>query len=185
MPGSRDPAEQRASVLCCRTSHRCAHGHVRGAHCALGGPHPTATSAGPPQAEGPAAPQGMGVGVACEPAALTPAGGDRSPVEPVGPAAPRPPGRGNMTGRRDGKPPAARKAPERSPKARPHPTASPPGHFFFLLNIFLLISERKGEGEGERNIHDERESWIGCLLHAPHWGPSPQPGHVPPPPTLV
>ncbi|ELK26446.1 Matrix metalloproteinase-17 [Myotis davidii] len=39
--------------------------------------------------------------------------------------------------------------------------------------------ERERERERERNIHGERESWIGCLLHAPHWGSSPQPGPVP------
>jgi hypothetical protein len=37
-----------------------------------------------------------------------------------------------------------------------------------FLNIFLLISERK----------DERESLIGCLLHAPHWGSISQHRHV-------
>ncbi|ELK33471.1 hypothetical protein MDA_GLEAN10012048 [Myotis davidii] len=39
--------------------------------------------------------------------------------------------------------------------------------------------ERKGEGEKERNINDERESWIGDLLHAPHCGPRPQLGMCP------
>nr|KAF6269945.1 hypothetical protein mMyoMyo1_011210 [Myotis myotis] len=47
-----------------------------------------------------------------------------------------------------------------------------------FLNTFLLVSERKGEGERARNI-DERKSLIGCLLHASYWGWSPQPGHVP------
>ncbi|ELK36593.1 Importin subunit alpha-2 [Myotis davidii] len=41
------------------------------------------------------------------------------------------------------------------------------------------IAERKEEGERDRNINDERESLIGCLLHVPHWGSSLQPGHVP------
>ena len=39
-----------------------------------------------------------------------------------------------------------------------------------FLNIFLLISEKKGEGERDkkiRNINDERQSLIFCLLHAP------------------
>ena len=45
----------------------------------------------------------------------------------------------------------------------------------FSFHIFLLISERKGEGERERNINDERESLMGCLLHAANWGSSPQP----------
>ncbi|KAK1336341.1 hypothetical protein QTO34_004147 [Cnephaeus nilssonii] len=36
-------------------------------------------------------------------------------------------------------------------------------------------SKRKGEGERDRNINDERESLIGCLLHAPYWGSSLQP----------
>nr|KAF6386895.1 GON7 subunit of KEOPS complex [Myotis myotis] len=45
------------------------------------------------------------------------------------------------------------------------------------------LDERKGEGEGGRNINDERESPIGHLLHTPHWGLSPQPGHMPLPGT--
>ncbi|ELK27195.1 Ankyrin repeat and FYVE domain-containing protein 1 [Myotis davidii] len=44
--------------------------------------------------------------------------------------------------------------------------------------LFRLL-ERKEEGERDRNINDERESLIGCLLHTPHWGLSPQPRHVP------
>nr|KAF6290909.1 hypothetical protein mMyoMyo1_009303 [Myotis myotis] len=44
--------------------------------------------------------------------------------------------------------------------------------YFIFLNIFLLTSERKGEGESDRNINDERESLIGCLPHTPEWGPS-------------
>lgn len=39
----------------------------------------------------------------------------------------------------------------------------------------LLISEE----EGERNLNEERESWNGCLLHAPRWAWSPHPGPVP------
>nr|KAF6285908.1 hypothetical protein mMyoMyo1_009469 [Myotis myotis] len=42
-----------------------------------------------------------------------------------------------------------------------------------------LYSERKGEGERDRNISDERESLIGCFLHTPYWRMSPQPRHVP------
>ncbi|ELK37094.1 N-acetylserotonin O-methyltransferase-like protein [Myotis davidii] len=44
-------------------------------------------------------------------------------------------------------------------------------------NRFLLMSERKGEGEGEASMM--RESRTGCLLLAPHWGWNPQPGPVP------
>ena len=44
---------------------------------------------------------------------------------------------------------------------------------------FIDVREEGRERERERNIHEERESRIGCLLHAPHWGLSPQPGHVP------
>nr|KAF6349135.1 hypothetical protein mMyoMyo1_011691 [Myotis myotis] len=47
-----------------------------------------------------------------------------------------------------------------------------------ILNIFLLIPERKGEGERDRNINGERDSLIDYLLHAPYWGCSPQPRHV-------
>ncbi|EPQ13923.1 Cytokine receptor common subunit gamma [Myotis brandtii] len=46
---------------------------------------------------------------------------------------------------------------------------------FFKIYFYLF----QGGRERERNINDGRESLIGCLLHAPHWGPSPQPGHVP------
>ncbi|KAK1337474.1 hypothetical protein QTO34_002103 [Cnephaeus nilssonii] len=49
----------------------------------------------------------------------------------------------------------------------PAPPASP-------IYIFLLISEM----ERDRNT-DERKSLIGCLLHAPHWDLSLQPGHGP------
>ncbi|KAK1343982.1 hypothetical protein QTO34_014540 [Cnephaeus nilssonii] len=41
---------------------------------------------------------------------------------------------------------------------------------------WIAAQQRKGEG---RKINDERESWIGCLLHAPYWGSSPQPRYVP------
>jgi hypothetical protein len=39
----------------------------------------------------------------------------------------------------------------------------------FKIYIFLLISERKKEGERDRNINNEGESLIGHLLHAPYW----------------
>ena len=42
--------------------------------------------------------------------------------------------------------------------------------FYFFKDFIYLFLER-GE-ERERNM-------CGCLLRAPHWGPGPQPKHVP------
>ena len=42
--------------------------------------------------------------------------------------------------------------------------------------LYIDFRERKVEGEKDKNINDERESSIGCFLHAPHWGSSRQPG---------
>lgn len=49
----------------------------------------------------------------------------------------------------------------------------------FLKKMFLLISEKKREGERGRSINDERESSNSCLSHTSYWGLSLQPGHVP------
>lgn len=53
---------------------------------------------------------------------------------------------------------------------------------FFLIYIFIYFfiefRERTGEGR-DRNINDESESLICCLLHSPCWGSSPLPGHAP------
>ncbi|KAK1344769.1 hypothetical protein QTO34_013470 [Cnephaeus nilssonii] len=46
------------------------------------------------------------------------------------------------------------------------------------LNIILTEFQTNLICYPQRNINDERETWIGCPLHAPYWGPSPQPGHV-------
>ena len=47
-------------------------------------------------------------------------------------------------------------------------------------NFVLFFRERVrvGERRGEKHRY-VRETGIGCLLHAPNWGPGPQPGHVP------
>lgn len=60
-----------------------------------------------------------------------------------------------------------------SPPSFP-PSLLPSFFSSFLPNIFLFISNRKREGEGEsdRNLNDE------CLLHSPYWGLSLQQGHV-------
>ncbi|ELK27426.1 Phosphatidylinositol 3-kinase regulatory subunit beta [Myotis davidii] len=52
---------------------------------------------------------------------------------------------------------------------------------YFALQILKHAPElpRGREKKRERNINDERESLIGCLLHTPYWGSSPQPRHVP------
>ena len=45
--------------------------------------------------------------------------------------------------------------------------------------IYLFLERREGrEREGEKH-RCERETLISCLLHAPNWGPGPQPKHVP------
>ena len=41
--------------------------------------------------------------------------------------------------------------------------------------IYLFIFRERGR-EGER---EGETSMCGCLSCAPHWGPGPQPGHVP------
>jgi hypothetical protein len=48
----------------------------------------------------------------------------------------------------------------------------------FFLKIYIFFIDFR-EGERGRDMDDERESFIGCLLHAPDWGWSRQPGHVP------
>ena len=53
--------------------------------------------------------------------------------------------------------------------------------FFTFLKFYSFIlreSRREGEGEGEKHkcVRDTR---IGCLLHAPYWGPGLKPRHVP------
>ena len=47
----------------------------------------------------------------------------------------------------------------------------PSVYFFFLINLF-----REGKGGRKRG---RETSMGGCLLHAPYWGPGPQPRHVP------
>ena len=46
---------------------------------------------------------------------------------------------------------------------------------FLSLKKYLFIF-RKGKGERKRG---RETSMCGCLWHAPHWGPGPQPRHVP------
>lgn len=43
----------------------------------------------------------------------------------------------------------------------------------YFLKMFLLIFFKKREYEGERNIN-EKETWICCLHHTPHWSWSPR-----------
>ena len=47
-------------------------------------------------------------------------------------------------------------------------------NLLFLKILFILFLERDGEKE-----RGSETSMCGCLSHAPHWGPGPQPGHVP------
>lgn len=42
------------------------------------------------------------------------------------------------------------------------------GNFNISFNIFLLVSERKGEGKGARYINEERESLAASCM--PHTG---------------
>ncbi|ELK27953.1 F-box only protein 42 [Myotis davidii] len=43
----------------------------------------------------------------------------------------------------------------------------------------LPEAQRGRERERDSNINDERDSLIDCFLHAPYWGSSPQPRHMP------
>ena len=45
--------------------------------------------------------------------------------------------------------------------------------FFFFKDFIYLFLER------EEGREKEKERYIGCLLHAPHWGPGPQRRYVP------
>nr|KAF6303972.1 hypothetical protein mMyoMyo1_008955 [Myotis myotis] len=49
-------------------------------------------------------------------------------------------------------------------------------YLFLKIYIFINFREEGGGRERDGNVN-ERESLIGCLLHAPHWGWSPQPGN--------
>ena len=53
--------------------------------------------------------------------------------------------------------------------------------FFFVcfFKRFYLFSEKGREGGREGERERGRETSIGCLSHAPNWGPGPQPRHVP------
>ena len=44
--------------------------------------------------------------------------------------------------------------------------------------IIFRVGGREGEREGEKR-QCVRDTLISCLLHALHWGPGPQPRHVP------
>lgn len=58
---------------------------------------------------------------------------------------------------------------------------SPWGHHFvpfFFFKKYICIDFREEERR-EKSINDERESLFCCLLQAPHWGSSLQPGHGP------
>ena len=51
---------------------------------------------------------------------------------------------------------------------------------FFKCFIYLFFRERGKEGESEGDKHPcVREALINCFSLAPHWGPGPQPRHVP------
>ena len=47
-------------------------------------------------------------------------------------------------------------------------------YFYFLKILFIYFLERGREGGRGREV-----SVCGCLLHAPYWGPVPQPRHAP------
>ncbi|ELK34026.1 60S ribosomal protein L14 [Myotis davidii] len=79
----------------------------------------------------------------------------------------------------------AQKVPAQKPagqKAVPPKAQKEPWSFEHGLPDPLSPYPRIREGkrrERDRNINDETESLIGCLLHSPHQGLGPQPGHVP------
>jgi hypothetical protein len=45
--------------------------------------------------------------------------------------------------------------------------------YFFNVSFYYYFREKKGERERDRNINDERESLISCLLHTLYWGIEP------------
>ena len=49
-----------------------------------------------------------------------------------------------------------------------------------LISLFIHLQreEKGGRKRGRRTSMCERNIYF-CLLHAPHWGPGPQPSHVP------
>ena len=46
-------------------------------------------------------------------------------------------------------------------------------HFFKKVFIYLFLER------GEEKERGREASMCGCLSHVPHWGPGPQPRHVP------
>ena len=56
-----------------------------------------------------------------------------------------------------------------------HPPPHVVTNFFFLRFYLFIFRERDREGERERQKHQ----MCGCLSSTPHWGPGPQPRHVP------
>ena len=53
------------------------------------------------------------------------------------------------------------------------------GDPLFFLRFYLFIFRERREGERGAEHGCVRERLIGCLSHAPKWGPGPQPRHVP------
>ena len=49
-------------------------------------------------------------------------------------------------------------------------------NYLFLKKISFIFLER---GEGKEKGEGRETSTCGCLSCAPHWGPGPQPRHVP------
>ena len=52
-------------------------------------------------------------------------------------------------------------------------------YLFFLDSIYLFLETGREEEREEEKHQCGRETLVGCLSHAPNWGPGPQPRHVP------
>ena len=50
--------------------------------------------------------------------------------------------------------------------------------FYFQILFIFTETGWKGEREEEKH-HCVRDAMMGGFLHAPNWGPGPQPRHVP------
>ncbi|KAK1328687.1 hypothetical protein QTO34_012262 [Cnephaeus nilssonii] len=71
---------------------------------------------------------------------------------------------------------AAEEEEEEEKKRRRKPMRGRPHRACIAILVVVNFERKGGGGERYRNINDERESLIGCLLHAPYWDRARNPG---------